>query len=335
MAADSRRLLLVLPCAVDANRGNATSAVRVGESLQRRGYAVELVAADTDPSQWPEFDLAVAFHAAHSGPTVRKICADRNKPYVVVFTGTDLNGKPQAATEDAVLHANGCVALCTSAARRARDIFTEIPAGVDVIFQAVQPLPYRAGSKLFHGDAPELQAPQKLVLVPAGVRDIKDPLRAVKALTPLAALRPELVLWFVGPELEEQCGENLREAVADLSWAHWLGEVPREDLLPLMRRADIVLSTSRSEGAAPNSLLEATLAGTPVLASDIDPHREFPGGIHCFREDRLLRRKLEKILDDPTAAAREVRKLQETVRHKHGISAEQLAWDRLIKPLLA
>ena len=333
MSAASKRILLVLPCAIDANRGNATSAARISESLGRRGYQVNSAVVDSDPNDWPEFDLAIAFHAAHCGPTAKAICAQRNKPYVVLFTGTDLNGKPHATTEDAVISASACVALCKSAARRARDIFTEIPSGIDVIFQAVLPLPYKPGGKI-PADAPELQPIQKLVLVPAGVRDIKDPLRAVKALTPLAAIRPELVLWFAGPELEESCGEQLRAALAETSWAYWIGEVPRAELLPLMRRADVVLSTSRSEGAAPNSLLEAVLAGTPVLASDIPPHKEFPGGAHCFREDRLLRRKLEKILDDTTEAAREVRKLQEVVRHKHGLSAEQLAWDRLLGNLL-
>lgn len=333
MSASSERILLVLPCAIDANRGNATSATRIAESLSRRGYAVDTAVVGTDSADWPEFDLAVAFHAVHCGPATKEICAKREKPYVVVFTGTDLNGKPQGTTEDAVNGASACVALCTSAARRARDIFTEIPAGIDVIFQAVLPLPYKPGASL-PAEAPKLQSIQKLVLVPAGVRDIKDPLRAVKALAPLAAIRPELVLWFVGPELEESCGEQLRAAIAETSWAHWIGEVPRAELLPLMRRADVVLSTSRSEGAAPNSLLEAILAGTSVLASDIPPHKEFPGGAHCFREDRLLRRKLEKILDDSEEAAREVRKLQEIVRHKHGISAEQLAWDRLLGGLL-
>jgi glycosyltransferase involved in cell wall biosynthesis len=333
MSASSKRILLVLPCAIDANRGNATSAARIGESLSRRGYDIHAAEVDSDSAEWPEFDLAIAFHAEHCGPATKKICAERKKPYVVVFTGTDLNGKPQSATENAVNGASACVALCTSAARRARDIFTEIPSGIDVIFQAVLPLPYKPGSKL-PDSAPELQAIQKLVLVPAGVRDIKDPLRAIKALTPLAAIRPELTLWFVGPELEESCGEQLREAIVGISWAHWIGEVPRAELLPLMRRADVILSTSRSEGAAPNSLLEAVLAGTPVLASDIPPHKEFPGGAHCFRDDRLLRRKLEKILDDTTEAAREVRKLQEVVRHKHGLSAEQLAWDRLLGNVL-
>jgi glycosyltransferase involved in cell wall biosynthesis len=333
MTTTKRRLLFVLPCAVDDNRGNATSAVRIADSLSRRGYEIETVISDSDSAAWPEFDLAIAFHAAASGPVTQAIAKQRNKPYVVAFTGTDLNGKPSAGSESAVANASASVALCNSAARRARDIFTNLPTGVEVIFQAVAPLPYKPGLAM-PANAPKLESFQKLILVPAGVRDIKDPLRAVKALTPLAALRPELSLWFVGPELEEACGEQLREAIADLSWASWIGEVPRNELLPLMRRADVVLSTSRSEGAAPNSLLEATLAGTPVLANDIPAHKEFPGSAFCFRDDRLMRRQLEVILDDSELAAREVRKLQEVVRHKHGLVTEQIAWDRLLGGLL-
>ena len=333
MTPSQRRLLFVLPCAADDNRGNATSAQRIAESLKRRGYSVEIVVAGSSSDSWPEFDLAVGFHAAHCGPQTQKIATTRKKPYVIAFTGTDLNGKPHAATMAAVENAAARVALCKSAASRARDLFPNLRGGVEVIFQAVAPLPYRAGAKLPPA-APALLATQKLVLVPAGVREIKDPLHAVCALTPLAALRPELRLWFVGPELETVCGEALRAAIADLDWAFWIGEVPRAELLPLMRRAALVLSTSRSEGAAPNSLLEATLAGTPVLASDIPAHKEFPGGAFCFRDDRLLRRKVEAIFDDSDLAAREVRKLQEVVRHKHGLQAEQLAWDRLLSVVL-
>ncbi|MDP7063131.1 MAG: glycosyltransferase [Planctomycetota bacterium] len=333
MTAAMRRLLFIMPCAVDDNRGNATSVVRIAESLSRRGYAIETVEVDRKQEDWPDFDLAVAFHAALCGPAALALAKQRQKPYVVVFTGTDLNGKPNAATASAVANAAANVALCRSAARRARDIFDKMPSGVEVIFQAVAPLPYKPGLGL-PASAPKLQDFQKLVLVPSGVRDIKNPLRAVKAMLPLAALRPELNLWFVGPELENSYGDQLREAIADLNWAHWIGEVPRKELLPLMRRADVVLSTSRSEGAAPNSLLEATLAGAPVLASDIPAHKEFPGSAFCFRDDRLMRRQLEVILDDPELAAREVRKLQEVVRHKHGLVNEQVAWDRLLVHLL-
>ena len=333
MTTSKRRLLFVLPCAIDDNRGNATSAVRIADSLSRRGYEIETVASDSDRTAWPEFDLAIAFHAAGSGPATQAIAKERSKPYMIAFTGTDLNGKPSAGSESAVANASACVALCNSSARRVRDIFTNLPSGVEVIFQAVAPLPYKPGQKMPE-DAPKLESFEKLVLVPAGIRDIKDPLRAVKALIPLAALRPELKLWFVGPELEKSCGDQLREAIADLNWASWIGELPRNQLLPLMRRADVVLSTSRSEGAAPNSLLEATLAGTPVLANDIPPHKEFPGSAFCFRDDRLLRRQLEVILDDSELAAREVRKLQEVVRHKHGLVIEQVAWDRLLVGLL-
>jgi glycosyltransferase involved in cell wall biosynthesis len=329
MTSASKRVLFVLPCTLQDNRGNATSASRIADSLQRRGYQVELALAGSDSQDWPEFDVAIAFHAAHSGPQTHKLAAERNKPFVIAFTGTDLNGKPQAATTAAVEHAAMCVALCNSAARRARDLFASFGGGLEVIFEAVAQLPYKPGAKLPEF-APALEKSHKLVLVPAGVREIKDPLRAVKALTALAAIRPEMRLWFVGPELDAAYGELLRSAIAELDWASWIGEVPRAELLPLMRRADVVLSTSRSEGAAPNSLLEAALAGAPVLASDIPAHREFPGSAFCFRDDRLLRRKLESVFDEPGEAAREVRKLQEIVRFKHGVSTEQLAWDRLL-----
>ena len=327
---------MVLPCAVDADRGNATTAARLAESLASCGYRVERVAAPPlegapEPQDWPSADILLALHAEACGPIVQAEAERRDVPFAVLFTGTDLNGKPKAATRTAVAAATRRIAMAKASSRRARDLFPE--AGeVDVIHQAALPLRYSPSARLPKAIA-DLGSIRKLILVPAGIRSIKDPLRAVQALTHLASERPELFLAFAGPVLEPAYGKELQEALEGRPWACHLGAIPRQELLPLMRRADVVLSTSRSEGAAPNSLLEALLAGTPVLASDIPAHRELLGGRHCFRDDRQLRRRLKEILEEPVAAAREVRKLQETVRHRHGMATERLAWDRLLRSI--
>ena len=327
------RLLLALPCAPDAPRGNATTAARLAEELGRRGWEVETTDADALAAAAPP-GLIVVLHAARAAPQVAAQAAAWGVPYVVLFTGTDLNGKPTPEAVAAVEGAAAAVALGRGSARRARELFPGARDAIQTIAQGLAPLPFQPGAAV-----PEALAtlPEEafLVLVPAGVRAVKDPLRAVDALDSLHAERPELRLLFLGPELETETGVALRAACAQRDWADWLDAVPRADLPPWLRRADLVLSTSRSEGGAPNSLLEAVLHGTPVLASSIPAHREFPGAAHCFRDDSELRRRLRATMDEPDPARMEVRKLQEFARQAHSPNAEALAWDRLLRPLLA
>jgi len=332
----AKRLKLLLPCAPDAERGNGTTAQRMAVELGRRGYAVETVdVADVDLASPGEADadLLIALHAGHCGPPTRTLAEAWGIPYVVLFTGTDLNGHPSKDARAATEHAAICVALGTAAGRRARDVYPEARDRVQVIPQAVAPMPFRPGMKLPDA-APKIGSEAPMVLMIAALREVKDPLRAVTALGPMLTEHPDLQLWFVGPVLEEATGKAVEEACATHDFAHYLGPVARDHLLPILRRATLVLSTSRSEGGPPNALLEAVSTGRPVLASSIPAHREFPGAEHCFRDDAEMRKRFRKILEDPDRAAVVNRKLQEIVRQVHSPAAEGLAWDRLLRPLL-
>lgn len=326
---------MLLPCAPDAARGNGTTAQRMKGELERRGYAVDMVDVESIDLAAPgdaDADLLIALHAVRCGPTAQALASAWNIPYLVLFTGTDLNGQPPAEACAAAEHAAACVALGTAAGRRARDIYPEARERVTVIPQAVAPMPFRPGMKL-PDSTPAVEADAIVILMIAALREVKDPLRAVTALGPMLTEHPNLQLWFVGPVLEEACGQAVEEACAKHDFVHYLGPVERRDLLPILRRANVVLSTSRSEGGAPNALLEAVSTGRPVLASSIPAHREFPGAEHCFRDDAEMRKRMRKILDDPDRTAVVNRKLQEIVRQTHSPAAEGLAWDRLLRAI--
>jgi len=336
MKKERMKVLLLIPCDPEAARGNATTANRLKDELWRRGYEIEVADVSTLELEVPgerRAQLVIGLHATHCGAAARSLAAAWDVPYIVLFSGTDLNGRPQKPALEAVQHAAAAVALGNAPATRARDIYPECRDHLHVIPQAVMPLPYRPGIHL-PADAPALPAAAPLILVPAGVREVKDPIRAITALIPFAKEQPQMQLWFVGPELEKETGDALRAACAEHAWAHWLQQRPRADLLPLFRRATVVVSTSRSEGGPPNGLLEAVLVGRPVLASSIPAHREFPGAESCFRDDAELRKRLRAILNEPERAMMKSRKMEEVVRQKHSPAAESLGWDRLMRPLI-
>lgn len=308
-------LLFALPCAPDEPRGNVTTAIRLGRGLTKLGWSVARCDARTDPADWPTADVVVALHAVNAAPFVT------HPRLVVLFTGTDLSGNPPAAAHAAVARALACVALGEAAATEARRLYPECAEKLTIIRQAVEPLPESKWPTGF----PHPEAATDLILQPTGLRPVKDPWRAISALTPLAARRPQLRLWIAGPRF----GDEPIPALPN--WVRYLGPVPREHLRPLVESAQLVISTSRAEGGPPNALLEAAECGRPILASDIPAHREFPGPDCLFGDDADFRAKVESFLEDLPGAARLGKQLQQRVAADFPPPREALEWDRVIR----
>ncbi|MDA1260724.1 MAG: glycosyltransferase, partial [Planctomycetota bacterium] len=162
---------------------------------------------------------------------------------------------------------------------------------------------------------------------------------------PLAAERPQLRLWIAGPEMEPEAAAELRDAILRANagtrepWARWIGAVPRHRLRPLVERAQLVLSTSRSEGGAPNALLEASECGAVVMASDIPAHREFPGKTFLFGNDEELIGLVDRFLHPDAGKSSTPIYLRVAQRvelgRKFDAQAEAAAWDALLRRVLA
>lgn len=321
------RIALLLPCHPSAMRGNGTTAARLVDGLKRSRHQLSTHQVGEELPQ--QCDLLIALNSTKSGPGAHQYAHAQQIPFIILFTGTDLNGRPGNATTVAVNAAAALVTLGTSSARRARDLFPDCGKRLSIIPQAVSPLPEARGAALPEALA-ELEEDAELVFMPTGLRAIKNPERAVTALAPLAQTRPQLRLWIAGEELEEGAAVSMQELCRKHPFARWLGPIPRDQLAAFMRRAKAVISTSKSEGGPPNALLEAGLLARPLLASDIPAHREFPGGSRLFKDDRGLRRKLAAILDDPDQALLAATSMREEVRQGFAAAREAAAWSALV-----
>ena len=115
----------------------------------------------------------------------------------------------------------------------------------------------------------DLAPTEHLLLLPAGVRPVKDVLWAALALAQWHRAEPRVCLRIVGPVLDESYAVAVTKALTSLGASsravRYCGALPRAQLHAAMAHAKVVLNTSESEGMC-NSLLEAMLVGTPVLA---------------------------------------------------------------------
>jgi glycosyltransferase involved in cell wall biosynthesis len=124
----------------------------------------------------------------------------------------------------------------------------------------------------------------------------KDPVAAVRLAGRLATLAPSARLVVVGggplaPEVHRAA-----DGVANLALA---GE--REDAPALIAAADLLVSTSRTEGA-PGVFVEALLAGVPVVAHDMggvrDVVSEATGALVPFGDEAALATAVARLVHD-------------------------------------
>src|SRR5262249_21374414 len=104
-----------------------------------------------------------------------------------------------------------------------------------------------------------------LLLLPTGIRCVKDPLHVARAVSAWHARDARAHLAVCGAILEPDYAEMALAELQALPGVHYLPALARADMLAAMRDADAVLNTSLSEGMC-GVLLEAMAIGTPVVA---------------------------------------------------------------------
>ncbi len=214
---------------------------------------IDLVAPGEDPGFAP--DLVDGYHAVHGGPWALELARRTRAPLVVNLGGTDLF----APGVERVLLAATCVTgAFPQFARTLRERFgrplpyATVPRGVRV----PEALPVRD-----HGAR---------VLLPAGLRPVKDVLLAIDLLDRFRARGLPLTLRILGPAMDAEYARTVRARAGEFVT---VDEVAPEAMREAYLGADVVWNTSLHEGGS-NALLEAVAHGCAIFARDVPGNRE-------------------------------------------------------------
>ena len=283
-------VLIVSPARAEANNGNWHTAARWSRLL-RPHFGIAVV------ERWngEAGDVLVALHARRSAPSIQAwVDAHPQRPLVVVLTGTDLYRDIRDDRE-----AQRSLALATRLVvlqeQGPRELAPSLRAKTAVIYQSAERL------------AP-VPPPRRIVrVVSVGhLRDEKDPLTFMRAAERLAR-RSDIRFEQIGAALEPAFAEAAHRTEQANPHYRWPGGLPRPQTRQRIRRAHLLVNTSRMEGGA-QVILEAARSGTAVLASRIPGNLGMlgadPAGGFDLGDDAGLARLIERACDDRSFLAR-------------------------------
>jgi putative glycosyltransferase (TIGR04348 family) len=277
-------ILIVSPALAGANNGNWQTASRWARMLAphcRIGIAGEW--------RGEACDLLLALHAGRSAASVEAYARARPaRPLVVVLTGTDLyrDIRTEARAQRSLELASHLVVLQDQGPR---ELAPALRRKCTVIYQSAPRLAAVAAPR------------RALRVVCVGhLRDVKDPATFMRAARRLRG-RADIRFDQIGAALEPALGQAARRTAAECPKYRWLGNLARAATRQRIRRAHLLVSTSRMEGGA-HVILEAAQSGTAVVASRIPGNLGMLGPAHAggfeVGDDAELARLIERARDD-------------------------------------
>lgn len=248
-------------------RGNRVTVDRIRNSLVNRGVEVVVVSSTDKELDLSSLhgDIYHGFHAHYFYDMVR-----RNKrsfvPYVLTLTGTDFNHDihdpdRRALVMETIDGAEAIHVFNEESEQRLLEEMPHVKNKVYIIPQAVSEFPKRETSFLKKKEG------SFLFILPAGIRKVKNVPVAMTMLAKLRKKYQQIELWIMGPVIEEDEGNRVKELVdKHHNWVTYAHEIAHEEMGAIFEQGDVVINTSISEGQ-PSSILEAMSLGIPTLVS--------------------------------------------------------------------
>ncbi|MGE5096930.1 MAG: selenoneine biosynthesis selenosugar synthase SenB [Betaproteobacteria bacterium] len=310
---------IVTPATSSSNNGNWRTAARWSQMLRDRYRVIVQTDWNGDP-----VDALVALHARRSAAS---IAAYRERhpggPLAVVLTGTDLYRDLPQSPE----------------AQRSLDLADQIVLLQDDAPRLLKPRWRRKSRVIFQSAAalePRRKPEGRLDCVVVGhLRPEKSPQTVWEAVALLPRELPVRIR-HIGAALEADLGEKARECARADDRYRYEGALTHARTRAAMRAAHVLIHPSVMEGGA-NVIVEAIMAGTPVIASRMSGNvgmlgRDY-GGYFKVGDARGLARLIAKAAGNE----RFLRSIQQACRKRRALfrpQAEQAAVRRLVADLL-
>jgi putative glycosyltransferase (TIGR04348 family) len=284
---------IITPALLESNTGNGHTAARWATFLRGRAQVTVARQWDGRPA-----DVMIALHARRSADSIARFAdAAPGSALVVVLTGTDLyrdlcsgDAATRRLTERSLQLAHRVVVL-NELGRQA--LPEPLRAKTTVILQSAAPLaPGRKPASRFQ------------VAVIGHLRDEKNPQLVWQV---AQQLDPRVQIRHAGAPLDPALEAPARRAEQQTPGYRWLGELSRARARQLVRRSHLLLHPSKMEGGA-QAVIEAVMAGVPVIASRIDGNagllgRDYPG-LFAPDDADAARALIERAAREPAFLAR-------------------------------
>ncbi|MBH0173192.1 glycosyltransferase family 4 protein [Fictibacillus sp. 23RED33] len=318
------------------NRGNSTTAKRLEHGLSEKVefsfFPYEEIGVNPTLFEWME--KADIYHILHFSRFVQ--WAEKNdvtldKPYIVTSGGTDLNHSLEEDEKRYLPLLREAKAI-TVFTQKAKQLLVEdyglSDHSIHVIPQSIYLPSIENKNEPF-----TLPDGKPKLLLPAGIRPVKDVLFALRSMIKLSSDYPDLTFLIVGPNLDSEEFKKMKEAENKYDWLYYLPEVELGQMKKLYEWGDVVLNTSISEGQS-TALLEAMSFKKPVIArenvgnSSIIQHGN--NGL-LFQSHEELYQSIKIVISDQEFYKQLSDRGFQTIEEKHTIKKEIASYMELYK----
>lgn len=335
------KILLLTPY-LHSNRGNSTTAKRIASGLEKNGLDVTIFAYEED--LWNEeiqgkaenCDLIHIIHFYRFLKWAKKNCFQMDKPFIMTNGGTDVNLDlynlgTRAEMLEILQNAKAITVFTDDAKEKLCHAYSETGLRIEVIPQSVWfPILEEEANGL------NLVPGEPAILLPSGLREVKDIFFLMEELIFLQKKYPNLQFLIAGMVLDEKIYETLKQYMKKYSWIHFLENVPIENMVSLYKWAQIVLNTSISEGQS-SAIVEAMQLGCIVLARNNAGNasiiKDRVNG-YLFNDGKEFLEKMEVVLLEEEKAQRIIHNAKNYVQKNHLFENEIRAYMKLYQDCL-